>query len=144
MELLNNKFEVTFVNNASLRNAPWTSAKQAKEYRIKFNETGNHCFVVIYGGSTAKLDEKDALYCLLDDAVTYKDGKDYGDISQYLIDEFGYDEYTEDAYGRLRKNPKLGRVERGLLKSYEKVCDILHGKAKILDLLDEFREEYDY
>lgn len=144
MELLNSKFTVTFEDNASLRNAPWTAAKQAKEYRIKFNETGKHCFIVIYGGSTANIDEKCALYYLLSEASDYKDAKDYGDISQYLIDEFGYEEYTEDVYGRLRKNPELGRVERGLFKSYEKVCNILHGKAKIFDLLEEFREEYDY
>lgn len=143
MELLNGKFEVTFEDNASLRGG-WDGAKQAEKYRIKFNETGKHCFIVIYGGSMANIDEKDALYSLLDEAFTYKDAKTYGDISEYLVNEFGYDEYTEDVYGCLRKNPELKRIENGLREQYNKACNILHGKAKIIDLLDEFRNEYDY
>jgi hypothetical protein len=143
MELLNGKFEVTFEDNASLRNA-WEGAKQAKKYRIKFNETGKYCFIVIYGGSMANIDEKDALNCLLDDALTYEDAKEYGDISQYLVDEFGYEEYVEDTYGYYIKNPALKRIENGLREQYSKACNILHGKAKIIDLLEEFREEYDY
>ena len=143
MELLNGKFEVTFEDNASLRGA-WEGAKQAKKYRIKFNETNKYCFIVIYGGSMASIDEKDALYNLLDDAFTYKDAKAYGDVSQYLVDMFGYDEYVEDVYGNYKKNPELKRIENGLREQYNKVCNILHGKARIIDLLDEFREEYDY
>lgn len=143
MELLNNKFTVTFEDNASLRGG-WESAKQAKKFRIKFNETGKHCFIIIYGGSMASINEKDALYCLLDDALTYKDAKDCGDVSKYLVSEFGYDEYAEDAYGNYKKNPELKRIENGLRKQYEKACNILHGKAKIIDLLEEFREEYNY
>jgi hypothetical protein len=144
MELLNGKFEVTFEDNASLRNA-WEGAKQAKRYRIKFNATGKHCFIVIYGGSTANIDEKDALYHLLDDAFTYKDGKEYRDFSEYLVNEFGYDEYIEDVYGNYKKNPELKRIENGLREQYNKACNILHGGVyHISDLLDEFREEYDY
>ena len=143
MELLNGKFEVTFEDNASLRNG-WEGAKQAKKFRIKFNETGKHCFIVIYGGSMAKIDEKCVLYSLLSEAVDYSYGKDYEDFSEYLVSEFGYDEYTEDVYGRLRKNPELKRIENGLREQYNKACNILQGKAKIIDLLDEFREEYDY
>jgi len=143
MELLNGKFEVTFVANVSLRGA-WEGAKQAKQFRIKFNETGEHCFVVVYGGSMANIDEKDALYCLLDDALTYKDAIHYGDVSKYLVDEFGYEEYVEDVYGDYEKNPELKRIENGLRKQYDKACNILHDKARIIDLLEEFREEYDY
>lgn len=144
MELLNGKFEVTFEDNASLRNA-WEGAKQAEKYRIKFNETGKHCFIVIYGGSMASIDEKDALYSLLDDACVYKDARDCGDISEYLVSEFGYDEYVEDYYGNLKKNPELKRVENGLREQYNKACNILNGSGyNIIDLLDEFREEYDY
>ena len=144
MELLNGKFEVTFEDNASLRNA-WEGAKQAKKYRIKFNETNKYCYIVIYGGSMASIDEKDALYHLLDDAFTYKDAKDYGDISKYLVDMFGYDEYTEDVRGYYIKNPALKVIENGLREQYNKACNILHGGSdKIIDLLDEFREEYDY
>ena len=144
MELLNGKFTVTFEDNASLRNG-WDGAKQAKKYRIKFNETSKHCFVVVYGGSMAKIDEKDALYYLLEDAVTYKDANDYGNISDYLVSEFGYDEYVEDAYGYLKKNPELTKIEKGLREAYNKACNILHGGSdKIRDLLDEFIEEYDY
>ena len=144
MELLNGKFEVTFEDNASLRNA-WEGAKQAKKYRVKFNETGKYCYVVIYGGSMASLDEKDALYYLLDDALIYKYAKEYGNVSGYLVTEFGYDEYVEDVYGNLKKNPELKRVENGLRVQYDKVCNILNGGSyNIIDLLDEFREEYDY
>lgn len=143
MELLNGKFEVTFEDNASLRGA-WEGAKQAKKYRIKFNETNKYCYIVIYGGSMASIDEKDALYSLLDEAFTYKNGTVYGDFSQYLVDEFGYEEYTEDARGYYIKNPALKVIENGLREQYNKACNILHGKAKIIDLLEEFREEYDY
>lgn len=143
MELLNGKFEVTFEDNASLRGG-WEGAKQAKKFRIKFNETGKHCFIIIYGGSMANIDEKDALYSLLDEAFTYKDAIAYGDVLQYLVDMFGYDEYTEDYRGYYIKNPALKVIESGLREQYNKVCNILHGKARIIDLLDEFREEYDY
>ena len=143
MELLNGKFTVTFEDNASLRNG-WKGAKQAKKYRVKFNETGKHCFIVIYGGSMASIDEKCALYHLLEDAITYKDANDYGNISDYLVSEFGYDEYVENAYGYLKKNPELTRVEKGLYEAYNKACNILHGSDKIRDLLEEFIEEYDY
>jgi len=144
MELLNGKFEVTFVANVSLRDA-WEGAKQAKQFRIKFNETGEHCFVVVYGGSMASMDEKDALYCLLSEAFYYKNAKDYGDVSQYLVNEFGYDEYVEDARGCYIKNPALKVIENGLREQYNKACNILHGgSSKIRDLLDEFMEEYDY
>jgi hypothetical protein len=92
----------------------------------------------------ANIDEKDALNCLLDDALTYKDAIHYGDISKYLVDEFGYEEYVEDARGFYMKNPALKVIENGLREQYNKACNILHGKAKIIDLLEEFREEYDY
>lgn len=146
MELLNGKFEVTFEDNASLRGA-WEGAKQAKKFRIKFNETGRHCFIVIYGSSMANIDEKDALYSLLDEAFTYKDANSsrfYSSIEEYLINEFGYEEYVEDARGYYMKNLALKVIENGLREQYNKACNILHGKAKIIDLLDEFREEYDY
>lgn len=143
MELLNNKFTVTFEDNASLANA-WKGAKQAKKFRIKFNETGKHCYIVVYGGSMATIDEKDALYYLLSDAVDYINTRHYESISEYLVEEFGYDEYAEDAYGRLRKNPELTRLEKGLTNQYDKAFNIIGDDNKIIDLLDEFREEYDY
>lgn len=143
MELLNGKFEVTFEDNASLRNA-WEGAKQAKKYRIKFNETGKHCFIIIYGGSLATIDEKDALYHLLTDATDYIDARYCGDVEQYLIENFGYDEYVEDSYGRIKKNPELTRVKKGLAEQYSRAFNIIGDDDKIIDLINEFREEYDY
>lgn len=143
MELLNGKFEVTFEDNASLRGG-WDGAKQAEKYRIKFNETGRHCFIVIYGGSTANIDEKDALYYLLSDAVDYMGAKDYKGIENYLINDLGYDEFVEDAYGRLKKNPELKRVGESLRAQYNKACTLVGGADKLIDELEAFRNEYDY
>lgn len=144
MELLNNKFTVTIDNpNASLTGG-WKGAKQAKVFRVKSNETGNHCFVKIYGGSMAQINEKDALYHLLSDAADFIDARYCGDIEQYLIENFGYDEFVENAYGHLKKNPELTRVKNGLADQYSKAFDIIGDDDKIVDLINEFREEYDY
>ena len=142
MELLNNKFTVTIDNpNASLTGG-WNGAKRAKVFRIKFNETNKHCFVKVYGGSMARINKKDALYCLLSDATDFMDA--YGDVEQYLIDNFGYDEFVEDDYGNIKKNPELARVKKGLADQYKRAFNIIEDDDKIIDLYNEFREEYDY
>ena len=144
MELLNNKFTVTIDNpNASLTGG-WKGAKQAKVFRIKFNETDKHCFVKVYGSSMAQINEKNALYYLLNDALDYIDASYSDTIEQYLVENFGYDEFVEDDYGSIKKNPELTRVARGLAEQYKRAFNIIGSNDEIVDLYNEFREEYDY
>ena len=142
--LLNGKFIVTLNNSNASLTGGWSGARQTRVYTVKCNETNKHCYVTVYGGSMATIDEKDALYYLLSDAVNYINARHYESISEYLVEEFGYDEYAEDVYGRLRKNPELTRLEKGLTNQYKKAFNIIGDDNKIIDLLDEFREEYDY
>lgn len=142
MELLNGKFTVAVHNsNASLEGA-WNGATQAKVFRIKFNETGKHCFVKMYGGSLARIDEKDALYCLLSESYDYHVFKD--NIEDWLVNDLGYEEYIEDRYGLMKKNPKLKSIEKTLKAQYNKACTLMGGADKIADEFEAFCKEYDY
>ena len=144
MELLNGKFKVTIDNpNASLTGG-WNGAKKAKVFKVIFNEINKRCFVKVYGGSMAEITEKDALYYLLDDATTYIDACYCGDVEKYIIENFGYDEFVENGYGHLKKNPEVTRIKKGLASQYERAFNIIGDDDKIVDLLNEFREEYDY
>ena len=144
MELLLNKYEVTDTENGVNLKEAWSGAKKGAEFEIRNIERNRTVKVKVYGGSMATVDEKCALYYLLSDAVDYMSAKAYKGIDDYLVNDLGYDEFIEDAYGYLKKNPELKRVGEGLKAQYNKACTLVGGADKLIDELEAFRKEYDY
>ena len=143
MELLNGKFDVTITNNNASLIDGWKGCTQAKVFRVKSLETKKHCYVKVYGAMNANITEEHALYYLLDDACTYKQAEEYKGIEDYLVNDLCYNEYIENEYGCLKKNPELLKVKKGLCEQYNKIVN-MGLENKLYDLLDEFRNKYDY
>jgi hypothetical protein len=127
MEFMNYTIEITL-------DSAWNVSRLSKDWRkkrwlCKITDGNKSIMWDCYGGSMSDLEETEALYYLLSDAVTFIDTHTLDDIAH----EFGYTDYEE-----------IKNVYNGLRDSYNKAIQFFGTEERFCEVLEKLIEEYDY